>query len=553
LRLAGALQVPLNLWVAESHEPETPWAENLEGVAVDSVQQFSGASRRRKVFDEVKAASPTLLVVGKRAEEASDDVNRRFSADLFEQCSCQVLVVRIVEDLPAGEFKILVPCAGGPHSRTALKLSHGMVGKGTVAFQMRSDSDELSKEVGERHLEKIVRKAGLDFEEVGHEVVLGDHFPTALKQELGTEKYGMLLIGASDSGTLRRKLFGTLPERLLSKTGGMTVGVIRAEKSTGHRMRDAVGRMIQVNVPQLRRDERLALFDDVESKSRWSFDFAALMALATLIAGMGLLVNSGAVVIGAMLVAPLMMPLIGSGLALVQGNWPLCKRALCAVIRGFLVALMLGFGMGMVARFLDLGITEQLEMRGSPNVLDLGVALVSGIAASYCVARPKLSGALAGVAIAAALVPPIATVGICLALGAISIAKGAALLFGTNVVAVVLGAGVNFFLAGIRGKHRSGEWARRGLIVLALICAGLCVPLTSVLYAKLSRNAQVEEQIAKALPEDVKLRSVSRIEGNGYEVLVESSEVLDASVLEELKDVIGKDRKVRLKTQLVAE
>ncbi len=76
-------------------------------------------------------------------------------------------------------------------------------------------------------------------------------------------------------------------------------------------------------------------------------------------------------------------------------------------MRGFCFALLLGLGMGILARFLELGSTDQLRMRGQPNTLDLGIAFVAGIAASYCIARPKLSGTLAGVTIAAALVPPI--------------------------------------------------------------------------------------------------------------------------------------------------
>ena len=130
----------------------------------------------------------------------------------------------------------------------------------------------------------------------------------------------MLLIGASRSDTLRRKLFGTIPERLLNCDKGLTVEVIRAERSKGRRLRDVFWRMIHLTIPQLNRNERLVLFDDGESNSQWNFDFAALMMLATEIAGMRLLANSGAVVIGTMLVAPLIMPLIGTGLRAI-GPW----------------------------------------------------------------------------------------------------------------------------------------------------------------------------------------------------------------------------------------
>ena len=281
------------------------------------------------------------------------------------------------------------------------------------------------------------------------------------------------------------------------------------------------------------------------------------MSLSTAIAGMGLLTNSGAVVIGAMLVAPLMMPLIGSGLALVQGNWVLCRRALGAVFRGFCFALGIGIAMGLFARWLDLGVTEQLLMRGSPNSLDLGIAFISGIAASFCIARPKLSGALAGVAIAAALVPPIATVGICLSMGATKVAMGAGLLFGTNVVAIILGAGLNFALAGIRGNHKKGEWGRRGLIALLVICVGLAVPLTSGLISRLSQSSELEEAIAGELPNGISLVSVNRISGGGYEITVESESAVGKEILPELIKVINarekKETRVRLRTHLIVE
>ena len=156
----------------------------------------------------------------------------------------------------------------------------------------------------------------------------------------------MIILGCSETHTLREKLFGTIPEKLVNQADGLNIGVIRAARPTGHRVRETFGRLIRVRIPQLERSERLAFFEEIESKSRWSFDFAVLMTLAALVAGLGLLANSGAVVIGAMLIAPLMMPLIGSGLALAQGNTPLFKNSISAVIRGFLCALLAGIFLG---------------------------------------------------------------------------------------------------------------------------------------------------------------------------------------------------------------
>ena len=306
-----------------------------------------------------------------------------------------------------------------------------------------------------------------------------------IRTEVEEGDYGLVIVGAGGEGNLRRKLFGIVPDRFIAAEKGLAVAVLRSPKPASHRMREWVASRIALTIPQLKREDRIALMEEIEGKARWNFDFAALMAMATMIASLGLLANSVAVVIGAMLVAPLMMPLIGSGLALVQGNWPLWSRSIKAVSLGFLAALLIGMGTGLIARWMGFKMTSELWARGVPTLLDLGIAFVSGVAASYCLARPKLSGALAGVAIAAALVPPIATVGISAGLGAYSNATGAALLFGTNVVTVILGAAVNFWLAGLRGRGEGGEWRRRILIILMLACVGCAVPLTLYLLENL--------------------------------------------------------------------
>ena len=285
------------------------------------------------------------------------------------------------------------------------------------------------------------------------------------------------------------------------------------------------------------------------------------MLLSTAIAAFGVLADSTAVVIGAMLVAPLMIPLLGGGLALVQGNWPLWKQCQKSVLLGFLSALTVGLLLGCVARVMGLTVTGELLARGEPTLLDLGVAFISGLAASYCLARPRLSGALAGVAIAAALVPPIATTGICFAMGVFDISKGAALLFGTNVVAIVFGASLNFLIAGVKAKQTVPRlWARRLSILLALICAGLSVPLASVLLSKASRKVPVEDSMVQALS-DSRYRLVrmqitrGETRGRQLDVHLEGPGFPNNQITDELQrlaaDRYGKDIKLRIHIDLV--
>lgn len=568
-RMADALEEPLEVVLCDEAAPQDGigWVEDdsarpgfLDGL---SEEERWGRVRLEKATTALVAASAKakFLLIGKHnsGRGDNDSPERRLSRAVFDQARCAVGVLRLPEKASAEAGRVLVPCAGGPHSRTAMKLAEKLAGEGATAFFVEPDVDEVSREVGAKLLEKAVLRAGVDPAAITRKVALGAKVSDEIRREAEEGGYELLIIGASNTGTLRAKLFGTVPDRLLRGHGGLAVAVVRAAKPTGERLRSALGSFLRLKVPQLEREDRVALVDEVEGRARWTFDFAALMLLATAIAALGLLADSAAVVIGAMLVAPLMTPLIGGGLALVQGNWPLWRRSQWAVLMGFFAALGVGLLAGLGARLLGFGLTGELAARGEPTLLDLGVAFISGIAASYCLARPSLSGALAGVAIAAALVPPIATVGICLSLGETATSRGAALLFGTNVVAIVLGAATNFFLAGIRGQGSSGAWARRLVIVLALACAGLAVPLTSVLVGKVTHPRLLEQRLsAVAEKEGYRLLALRRTRGAGdgrIDVEIAGPAAPPAELIERLRQAVEEesDGRVRLRVRTLLE
>ena len=181
--------------------------------------------------------------------------------------------------------------------------------------------------------------------------------------------------------------------------------------------------------------------------------FAALMTLSVLIAVMGLLADSTAVVIGAMLVAPLMTPVLGIAAALVMA-WPgrvVRQVAISAVGAAGAV------GLAAATAFFFPGSTDplpgELVARTSPNLLDLGIALAAGAAGAYAQIRRAASDALTGVAVAVALVPPLAVVGITLGLGLFSLATGALLLFIANVAGIVMAAALTFLICGLPGRR----------------------------------------------------------------------------------------------------
>lgn len=231
-------------------------------------------------------------------------------------------------------------------------------------------------------------------------------------------------------------------------------------------------------LPRLTATQRIRLFDQLQSGARFNPDLMIMMGMATAIAALGLLQNSGAIVIGAMLAAPLMSPLIGAGFALIQGNVRLFKGSMKAVLFGIVFGLALSVVIGWISPVED--ITAEIMARTEPEARDLLVAFLSGAAAAYAFAKPGLAGTLAGVAIAAALVPPLATVGIGLSRGMWHIALGAASLHVTNLVAITPGAAGTFRVLGIQGLRFGigpSLWARRAGSGLILLAALLSAPL----------------------------------------------------------------------------
>jgi uncharacterized hydrophobic protein (TIGR00271 family) len=217
-----------------------------------------------------------------------------------------------------------------------------------------------------------------------------------------------------------------------------------------------------------------------------------MVAASTAIASFGLIMDSTAVVIGAMLVAPLMTPILGLSLALVRGNAPLLGRAIQAVAVGTILSVALSAGFGFLMPALEA--TPEMLARTRPNLLDLLVAVFAGFAGAYALVDEKLSPALPGVAIATAIVPPLANSGLCLALGSFYGAAGSFLLFLTNFLSILLVAALLFIARGMVREPESMTkktvvrrfgWATIGFLIIA---AFLTKSLYNMVEIKRTRN-----------------------------------------------------------------
>ena len=234
------------------------------------------------------------------------------------------------------------------------------------------------------------------------------------------------------------------------------------------------------------------LIHGLRRDSKISEDFLVMLGLSASIASVGLLQDSAAVVIGSMILAPLMTPMIGCGLATAQANPSLGRTSLKTIAVGFVLTLVISYVIGHITPGNEL--TPQILARGVPNILDLIVALFSGAAAAFALARPNIVGAVAGVAIATALVPPLCSAGISLSYLEYKNALGAGILFVVNVVAIILSAALTFRMLGVtavRVTRWQRQWVLRLLAVLCLILLALAYPLLQSLQQELIKGRPI--------------------------------------------------------------
>jgi len=201
-----------------------------------------------------------------------------------------------------------------------------------------------------------------------------------------------------------------------------------------------------------------------------------------------------------------MSPIIGIGLASLAGDARLFRDSGVALARGALLAILMAVVLTWGNRNLPFVTLQELPAevlsRTHPSPIDLTIALAGGMAAAFALAMPSISAALPGVAIATALMPPLCTVGIGVAMGRWDVAGGALLLFLTNAVTIAFAAMLVFFALGFAPRIETGRRVPRALAISAVFTLILLVPLT-LLSANFFRNAAENRQIDAVVKEEV--------------------------------------------------
>ncbi len=314
-------------------------------------------------------------------------------------------------------------------------------------------------------------------------------------------------------------------------------------------------------LPTLDREEQSAIGRTMHGRALATPDFYILVLLSATIALLGLRQNSGAVVVGAMLIAPMMNPMMTLGLGLVTGYPHLFWRAAATTLTGIAVAV----GVSALLAFLAPSEVPSAEIlaRAHPNLLDLLVALAAGAAGAYASCRKEVAESLPGVAIAVALVPPLCVAGYGLGTEHLELSLGALLLFATNLASIVLSGIAVFWLLGFRPRDkRDLPDLQRSLRWAALIVVLLMLPLGYASFVQVRQarqKAAVERILAEHLdPSLAEIRDVSIRSSRGdymvsftaYVYADDTGEANIAGIQQQIETAVGES--VPLRARIIA-
>jgi uncharacterized hydrophobic protein (TIGR00271 family) len=440
------------------------------GIVLKSITEQKAINTLLK---ELRVLKPLLVGLAMSDESGA---NRYFAGKEFEpvlqQLKCPVFIVK---SEPGWVFReddsAFVPFWDDNNTQfaiaTALNLAPNLKITAAKVLNPSVHSEELQMQEEEF---AIQTKQWLKLSRFSTKVLFNFNEENALREEADT--YGFVLIGASRGNHLARALFGDYRSRLAKQVKRPVIILREPQGKAGIALFKGWSFLDKL-LPTLTREDRIEAYRQIRRAGRPTRDFYSMIALSAGIASLGLILNSSAVIIGAMLVAPLMSAITGMGMAIIQGDLRFLLLTFKGVLRGAAMAIATGVILGFINFRGE--ITQEMLSRTEPSSLDLFVALVSGIAAAYALSRKNVSNSLPGVAIAVALVPPLATAGVSVSVGSWGMAYGALTLFLSNMVAIVFASAVVFASLGFRPNidttkdHRRLTVFRRSFIASGIL------------------------------------------------------------------------------------
>lgn len=512
-------------------------ADRLTGATV-TFRTRTATSVARGILDSIRDSGADSVVLGIRAPSEDKDEQTRLGAvveSVVDAAACDVVIHRPgVEGGLDDVERLLVAVDGRTPSRNAVRVAT-LLRRG-----LQVDLDLVhahASEVPASRGEAVVARSMADLvteREVGTQVIEADDPVAAIAAEV--REGDLLVLGFGHEERASSLEIGSVGRALLDEVDGpvLTVARVQVSRSTVHERLRRVAAWLH---PRLTDVEQDSMRSHGESAAEPTLDYVAMTAVSGIIASFGLLLDSAAVIIGAMLVAPLMNPLQAFGIGVVAGRATVAMRALWTIALGsvlvFAVAAVSGLLVGVAAP------TAEMASRGSPSLLDAAVALAAGVAGAYATARKDIPAALAGVAIAAALVPPICAAGLALAAGRYGLAGGASLLFLVNIVCIAVVSAVVFQWLGLRPRDRTRT--ERGQKALAVGTVATLVVLLAALVVVGAGKVRVDERplevVVAEASADAALAEVAVVSGGPpvrVRVIVDLAEGADAELPQRL-------------------
>jgi uncharacterized hydrophobic protein (TIGR00271 family) len=298
-------------------------------------------------------------------------------------------------------------------------------------------------------------------------------------------------------------------------------------------------------LPIISPEKRKVVYDSIKMESSIGITYFLLVILAAVVATLGLLTNSTAVIIGAMLISPIMSPIIGMSFSITLGDSKMFSQSIKGIILGTIVAITVSV---FITIFLpSRSLTNEILSRTQPTIIDLVIALASGAAGAYTMCHKKESSVIPGVAIATALMPPLCVVGTGLVQNEYTVAFGGFLLFLTNLIAINLASALVFKLSGFTTKDEIDKlekqqtvlnlkMSQRRLLISITAFAIIIIPLSYIMYTTI-----VQEKMKKLIDDSLS-KTTSTFDGVdlvNYTYELQDNKVLISTVVRSISKLDG--------------
>ncbi len=295
------------------------------------------------------------------------------------------------------------------------------------------------------------------------------------------------------------------------------------------------------------RHTREALLSYARENSRVNIEYLVLILASSVIISLGLILDNIAVIIGGMVIAPVLGPILAITIGIVLGKTPLIKQGISAEIIAVVLAMLIGFVFGIIIPGVE--VTDSLRIRMFPSLADLFIATASGAAAAYTLIKEKESLGLVGVMVAAALLPVMATIGIGFALANREMILGAMLLLGVNYLGLLLANLLIFYFEGLKPqiwyKDKAARLIKKSLIFILIAVFLLGTPLTFFTVYQFYAEKPVEI-IKRSIRENLDVRWEYRIEsvdirGDLVEVYLFAERDINEAILDLIKQEVQQE------------